>query len=148
MKPRHKKISFIALAVFGLSAVTLLILNTFSSNIVFFHSPTDISKGKAPINQTFRLGGMVKDNSVKHNQDGLKVSFTVTDTIKDINVTYKGILPDLFREGQGVVVQGKLQTTGEFKAEQVLAKHDENYMPPEAKAAMEQAAKTLQLPKK
>ncbi|MCK4742721.1 MAG: cytochrome c maturation protein CcmE [Sulfuriflexus sp.] len=148
MKPRHKKISFIALAVFGLSAVTLLILNTFSSNIVFFHSPTDISEGKAPINQTFRLGGMVKDNSVKHNKDGLKVSFTVTDTIKDINVTYKGILPDLFREGQGVVVQGKLLQTGEFKADQVLAKHDENYMPPEAKAAMEQAARTLLLPKK
>lgn len=146
MKPRHKKISLIALAVFGLSAVTLLILNTFSSNIVFFHSPTDIKAGKAPINQTFRLGGMVKADSVKHNKDGLLVNFTVTDTIKDINVTYKGILPDLFREGQGVVVQGKLQTTGLFKADQVLAKHDENYMPPEAKAAMEQAAKTLLLP--
>ena len=146
MKPRHKKISFIALAVFGLCAVTLLILNTFSSNIVFFHSPTDIKDGKAPVNQTFRLGGMVKANSVKHNKDGLQVSFSVTDTIKDIDVTYKGILPDLFREGQGVVVQGKLQTTGIFKAEQVLAKHDENYMPPEAKAALEQAAKTLREP--
>jgi len=143
MKPRHKKISFIALAIFGLSAVTLLILNTFSSNIVFFHSPTDIKAGKAPINQTFRLGGMVKADSVQHNGDGLEVSFTVTDTIKDVNVRYKGILPDLFREGQGVVVQGKLQQTGLFQAEQVLAKHDENYMPPEAKAAMEQAAKTL-----
>ena len=146
MKPRHKKISLIALAVFGLSAVTLLILNTFSSNIVFFHSPTDIKAGKAPINQTFRLGGMVKDNSVKHNKDGLQVSFTVTDTIKDIDVIYEGILPDLFREGQGVVAQGKLQTSGKFKADQVLAKHDENYMPPEAKAAMDQAAKTLQTP--
>jgi len=146
MKPRHKKISLIALGVVGLCTVTLLILNTFSSNIVFFHSPTDISKGKAPVNQTFRLGGMVKTDSVKHNSDGLQVSFTVTDTIKDIDVTYKGILPDLFREGQGVVVQGKLQTTGIFKAEQVLAKHDENYMPPEAKAALDQAAKTLQTP--
>jgi len=146
MKPRHKKISFIALAVFGLCAVTLLILNTFSSNIVFFHSPTDIKQGKAPINQTFRLGGMVKESSIKHNTDGLQVSFTVTDTLKDIDVTYKGILPDLFREGQGVVVQGKLQKTGIFKAEQVLAKHDENYMPPEAKAALDQAAKTLQKP--
>ena len=146
MKPRHKKISFIALAVVGLSVVTLLILNTFSSNIVFFHSPTDVKEGKAPINQTFRLGGMVKANSVQHDKDGLKVSFTVTDTIRDIPVTYKGILPDLFREGQGVVVQGKLQQTGQFKAEQVLAKHDENYMPPEAKAALEQAAKTLQKP--
>jgi len=145
MKPRHKKISFIVLAVVGLSLVTLLILNAFKDNIVYFHSPTDIKAGKAPINQTFRLGGMVKANSVKHNAQGLKVTFTVTDTIKDINVAYEGILPDLFREGQGVVVQGKLDNTGLFKAEQVLAKHDENYMPPEAKAAMD-AAKTLKQP--
>ena len=146
MKPRHKKISFIALAVIGLSLVTLLILNAFKGNIVYFHSPTDIKAGKAPVNQTFRLGGMVKADSVKHNKQNLKVTFTVTDTIKDINVAYEGILPDLFREGQGVVVQGKLDNSGLFKAETVLAKHDENYMPPEAKAAMDQAAKTLLKP--
>ncbi len=145
MKPRHKKISFIVLAVIGLSLVTLLILNAFKDNIVYFHSPTDIKAGKAPINQTFRLGGMVKANSVKHNAQGLKVTFTVTDTIEDINVAYEGILPDLFREGQGVVVQGKLNNAGLFNAAQVLAKHDENYMPPEAKAAMD-AAKTLKQP--
>lgn len=142
MKPRHKKISFIALAVIGLSLVTLLVLNAFKDNIVYFYSPTDVSAGKAPVNQAFRLGGMVKKDSVKHNSKGLKVTFTVTDTIKNINVAYEGILPDLFREGQGVVVQGKLDNTGVFKAEQVLAKHDENYMPPEAKAAMD-AAKAL-----
>jgi len=145
MKPRHKKISFITLAVIGLSLVTLLILNAFKGNIVYFHSPTDIKAGKAPVNQTFRLGGMVKANSVQHNKEGLKVSFTVTDTIKDIDVTYEGILPDLFREGQGVVTQGKLDAAGIFRADQVLAKHDENYMPPEAKAAMDQAAATKSL---
>jgi len=143
MKPRHKKISFIAIAVVGLSLVTLLILNAFKGNIVYFHSPTDIKAGKAPIAQTFRLGGMVKQDSVKHSAQGLKVSFTVTDTIKDIDVAYEGILPDLFREGQGVVAEGKLDSAGLFKADKVLAKHDENYMPPEAKAAMDQAAKTL-----
>ncbi len=145
MKPRHKKISIIAISVIGLSLVTLLILNAFKDNIVYFHSPTDIKAGKAPVNQTFRLGGMVKENSVKHSNKGLKVTFTVTDTIKDINVAYEGILPDLFREGQGVVTQGKLDASGLFIAEQVLAKHDENYMPPEAKAAMD-AAKTLKKP--
>jgi len=145
MKPRHKKISFIALAVIGLSLVTLLILNAFKDNIVYFHSPTDIKAGKAPVNQTFRLGGMVKDGSVKHNKEGLKVTFIVTDTIKDIEVNYEGILPDLFREGQGVVTQGKLNPAGIFMADQVLAKHDENYMPPEAKAAMD-AAKILKKP--
>lgn len=145
MKPRHKKISLIAIAVIGLSLVTLLILNAFKGNIVYFHSPTDIKAGKAPVNQTFRLGGMVKDGTVKHNAEGLKVSFTVTDTLKDIDVAYEGILPDLFREGQGVVAEGKLDKTGLFKADKVLAKHDENYMPPEAKAALD-AAKTLKKP--
>ena len=145
MKPRHKKISLIAIAVIGLSLVTLLILNAFKGNIVYFHSPTDIKAGKAPVNQTFRLGGMVKDGTVKHNAEGLKVSFTVTDTLKDIDVAYEGILPDLFREGQGVVAEGKLDKTGLFKADKVLAKHDENYMPPEAKAALD-AAKTLKNP--
>ena len=145
MKPRHKKISLIAIAVIGLSLVTLLILNAFKGNIVYFHSPTDIKAGKAPVNQTFRLGGMVKDGTVKHNAEGLKVSFTVTDTLKDIDVAYEGILPDLFREGQGVVAEGKLDKNGLFKADKVLAKHDENYMPPEAKAALD-AAKTLKKP--
>lgn len=145
MKPRHKKISFIAIAVIGLSLVTLLVLNAFKDNIVYFYSPTDVGEGKSPVNQTFRLGGMVKENTVKHNEEGLKVTFTVTDTIKDINVAYEGILPDLFREGQGVVVQGKLSNSGLFKADQVLAKHDENYMPPEVKAAMD-AAKAYKKP--
>jgi len=146
MKPRHKKIGFIAFAVAGLSVATLLVLNAFSSNIVFFFTPTQIANGEAPINQTFRLGGMVKANSVTRSDDGLQVKFVVTDTLKDIPVSYTGILPDLFREGQGVVTQGKLHNDGKFTAEQVLAKHDEKYMPPEAAAALEAAAKTLILP--
>lgn len=146
MKPRHKKISFIIFAVAGLSVATLLVLNAFSSNIVFFFSPTQIANGEAPVNQTFRLGGMVKDNSVNRSDDGLQVQFIVTDTLQDIPVRYTGILPDLFREGQGVVAQGKLQSSGVFTAEQVLAKHDEKYMPPEAAAALEAAGKTVILP--
>jgi len=146
MKPRHKKIGFIIFAVAGLSVATLLVLNAFSSNIVFFFSPTQIVNGEAPVNQTFRLGGMVKDNSVSRSDDGLQIQFIVTDTAKDIPVSYTGILPDLFREGQGVVAQGKLQSSGVFTAEQVLAKHDEKYMPPEAAAALEAAGKTVVLP--
>ena len=147
MKPRHKKIGFITFAVAGLSVATLLVLNAFSSNIVFFFTPTQIANGEAPVNQTFRLGGMVKTNSVTRSDDGLQVKFVVTDTLKDIPVSYTGILPDLFREGQGVVTQGKLHDNGDFTAEQVLAKHDEKYMPPEAAAALEAAGKTLILPK-
>ena len=130
------------LGVLALSGAILLIGNAFKSNIVFFPSPTDISEGKVPTNTTLRVGGLVETGSVTRGEDGLTVSFLVTDTVKSVPVIYKGILPDLFREGQGVVVQGRLE--GEtFRAEQVLAKHDENYMPPEAAAALERAAKTL-----
>jgi len=147
MKPRHKKFTFIVFAVVGLSGATLLALNAFQSNIVFFFSPTQIQAGEAPQNKTFRLGGMVKVNSVERNPDGLNVRFAVTDLAKDITVTYKGILPDLFREGQGVVVEGKLQGDEIFYADQVLAKHDEKYMPPEAAAALKAAGNTLVMPK-
>lgn len=142
MKARKQKFALIMLAVLALSGATLLILNAFQSNIVFFLSPTEIAEGKAPANATFRVGGLVEAGSVIRGDDGLSVSFKITDTIKSVLVHYKGILPDLFREGQGVVVQGKLQGQ-DFHAEQVLAKHDEKYMPPEAAAALEQAAKTL-----
>lgn len=142
MKARKQKFALIMLGVLALSGATLLILNVFQSNIVFFMSPSDVHAKKAPINAIFRLGGMVETGSVKRGSDGLTVSFRVTDTLKSVIVHYKGILPDLFREGQGVVVQGKLSGS-DFQAEQVLAKHDEKYMPPEAAAALEQAAKTL-----
>jgi cytochrome c-type biogenesis protein CcmE len=149
MKPRHKRFALIigALAVIGVAAT--LILNAFEENLVFFFTPTQVAAGEAPKNRAFRIGGMVKEGSVQ--RDGVNVRFVVTDTAHDIPVTYTGILPDLFREGKGVVAQGKLEdagTTPSFKASEVLAKHDENYMPPEAqqaldKAAVEKASKTL-----
>ena len=146
MKPRHKRAAIIAggLATLGLAAY--LVLNAFQSNLVFFFSPTQVAAGEAPKERTFRIGGLVKEGTVK--RDNLTVAFVVTDTAKEIPVSYTGILPDLFKEGKGVVAQGKLDATGHFTATEVLAKHDENYMPPEAQHAMDQAeiqkaAKTL-----
>ncbi len=139
MKPRHKRALIIvgALAVLVIAAV--LILNALNSNIALYVTPSEVAAGKAPQGQTFRIGGMVKDGSLK--RDELVVHFIITDLVKEIPVSYKGILPDLFKEGKGAVVQGKLNTDGEFIASEVLAKHDENYMPPEAKHALEQAQK-------
>jgi cytochrome c-type biogenesis protein CcmE len=134
MKARHKRLAIIVTAVAGLTIAALLILNAFRSNLVYFFSPTEVLEGKAPVDRLFRIGGMVADGSVK--RDGLKVSFVVTDNNKTLPVTYQGILPDLFREGQGVVAQGKLTADRQFIATEVLAKHDENYMPPDAASAM------------
>jgi len=141
MKPRHKKLAIIIGGVAGLAVVAALVLNAFQSNLVFFFSPTQVVSGEAPQGRSFRLGGMVEEGSVKRAGDGLTVEFKVTDTAKSIPVTYKGILPDLFKEGKGVVTEGKLGADGVFRADQVLAKHDENYMPPEAAHAIEQAQK-------
>ena len=139
MKPRHKRALLIvaALAVIGIAA--LLILNALNSNIALYVTPSEVAAGKAPKGQAFRIGGMVKDGSVK--RDGLTVHFVITDMVKDIPVAYTGILPDLFKEGKGAVIQGRIDPNGEFIASEVLAKHDENYMPPEAKHALEQAQK-------
>jgi len=139
MKPRNKRFVLIAagLAVLGVAAA--LILSAFQQNLVFFFSPSDIAEHKAPAERTFRVGGMVESGSVK--RDGVLVRFIVTDTANTVPVVYKGILPDLFREGKGVVAQGKLGTDGVFHASEVLAKHDENYMPPDAAHALEQAEK-------
>jgi cytochrome c-type biogenesis protein CcmE len=131
----------IVLALAGLGIAATLILNAFQSNLVFFFSPTEVASGKAPTDRAFRIGGLVEVGSVKREQDGLTTRFIVTDTAKTIPVVYKGILPDLFKEGKGVVAEGKLGKDGQFSATQVLAKHDENYMPPEAAHALEQAAK-------
>ncbi|MBS3916411.1 MAG: cytochrome c maturation protein CcmE [Sulfuritalea sp.] len=141
MKPRHKRFALIGggLAVLGIAAV--LVLNAFQSNLVFFFTPTQIAAGEAPTGKTFRIGGMVKEGSMKRQSDGLTVHFVVTDTAKEFPVAYTGILPDLFREGKGVVAQGKLGENGLFTASEVLAKHDENYMPPEAQHAVDQAHK-------
>lgn len=144
MKPRHKKFALIVggLALLGVAAA--LVLNAFQSNLVFFFTPTQVANKEAPVERSFRIGGLVKAGSIQRDADGLTVRFVVTDTAKDIPVTYKGILPDLFKEGKGAVAQGKLNRDGLFVADQVLAKHDENYMPPEAAKALEDAAKAAE----
>ncbi|MGH8762234.1 MAG: cytochrome c maturation protein CcmE [Nitrosospira sp.] len=140
MKPRHKKLAIIASSVTALGVASVLVLNAFQSNLVFFFSPTQVAANEAPVGKSFRIGGLVEEGSVKRQSDGVTVNFVVTDTAKVIPVVYTGILPDLFKEGKGVVAQGKLND-GIFRADEVLAKHDENYMPPEAATALEQADK-------
>ena len=139
MKRRHKKFAIILTAVIGVSVAALFIMDAFQDNMVFFYSPTDVLAGKSPTNKTFRLGGMVEKGSIKKSTKSLRVDFVVTDSHKKIPVTYEGILPDLFREGQGVITQGKLDDNNVFTASEVLAKHDENYMPPEVADAMKRA---------
>ena len=139
MKRRHKRIAFIAVGLAGLSIAAYLVANAFRNNLVFFFSPTQVAAKEAPINRTFRVGGLVQEGTLKRDPDGLTVRFIVTDTAQSIPVVYKGILPDLFKEGRGCVAQGKLGNDGVFRAEQVLAKHDENYMPPEAGQAIDKA---------
>ena len=139
MKPRHRRFLWIGAGVLLLAAATGLVLNAFQSNLVFFVSPTDIVEHRAPQGRAFRIGGMVVEKSLTRAADGLTVHFEVTDTAKTVPVVYTGILPDLFKEGKGVVAQGKIGSDGVFHATEVLAKHDENYMPPEAAAAVDQA---------
>ena len=140
MTPRRRKLVFILAALVAAGAVTALVLNAFRSNLVFFYSPSQIQAGEAPAQRSFRLGGLVQAGSLK--REGVEVSFLVTDTARAIPVRFRGILPDLFKEGKGVVAQGRLGTDGVFAADEVLAKHDENYMPPEAAEALKQAADT------
>ncbi len=141
MKSRHRKLALIALVVAALGVAAALVLNAFNSNLVFFFSPTQVANGEAPTSRAFRIGGLVEAGSIKREADGLTAHFVVTDTAKSMPVTYTGILPDLFKEGKGVVAEGRLGSDGVFIATQVLAKHDENYMPPEAASALEQAQK-------
>jgi cytochrome c-type biogenesis protein CcmE len=145
MKPRHKRAAAIALGVVALGLATALVLMAFEKNLVFFFTPSQVAANEAPQGKAFRIGGMVVAGSVK--RDGIDVRFVVTDTAKSIPVVYRGALPDLFREGKGVVAQGTLGADGVFQAREVLAKHDENYMPPEAAHAVEKAQKTLRLEK-
>ena len=139
MKPRHRRFMWIGTGVLVLAAAVGLVLNAFQSNLVFFFSPTDVVENRAPQGRAFRIGGLVEEKSLNRASDGLTVRFNVTDTAKTIPVVYTGILPDLFKEGKGVVAQGKIGPDGVFRATEVLAKHDENYMPPEAAAAVDQA---------
>jgi cytochrome c-type biogenesis protein CcmE len=137
MKPRHQRFLLITAGIAALAVAGMFVLNAFQSNLVFFFTPTQVSQGEAPKGRAFRVGGMVKEGSLK--KDGENVQFVVTDFAHDVPVAYKGLLPDLFKEGKGVVAQGKLSDGNQFTASEVLAKHDENYMPPEAKHALDKA---------
>ncbi len=139
MKPRRKRMAIAAGILLAVGAAAALVLSAFQSNLVFFYSPSQIALNEAPINRTFRLGGLVEAGSVQ--REGVRVRFVVTDTAKTVPVQFEGILPDLFKEGKGVVAQGQLRD-GIFVAKEVLAKHDENYMPPEAAQALKNAAQS------
>jgi len=139
LKARQKRVALIFGGIAILSVATVLVMNALNSNIAFFVSPTDVLEGKAPQNKTFRIGGMVKEGSIR--RDNLSVHFTITDTAKEVPVLYTGILPDLFKEGKGAVAQGRIKPDGTFAATEVLAKHDENYMPPEAQHAIDKVSK-------
>jgi len=155
VKPRTKRIAMVAGGLAALAVVAGLVLSAFQQNLVFFFTPSQVAAQEAPLGKTFRIGGMVETGSVKRQPDGVTVRFIVTDTAKAVPVVYRGALPDLFREGKGVVAQGRIGSDGVFQASEVLAKHDENYMPPEAaealkqgQAANEKAAQSLVIPSK
>jgi cytochrome c-type biogenesis protein CcmE len=139
MKSRHKKLALIGGALAILGIIAALVLNALNSNIALYITPTEVAAGKSPKDKLFRIGGLVKEGSISRQADGVTISFAITDTEQSIPVHYKGILPDLFKEGKGAVAQGKLNTDGTFVATEVLAKHDENYMPPEAAKAVDDA---------
>ncbi|HQT81171.1 MAG: cytochrome c biogenesis protein CcmE [Ferrovum sp. 37-45-19] len=145
MKPRQKRLFFILGAMLVLGVAATFVVKAFRSNLVFFYTPTQIANGEAPHDRAFRIGGLVKQGTLKH--EGVVSYFVVTDTRRDFPVSYTGILPDLFKEGRGVVAEGKLGNNGMFVASEVLAKHDSNYMPPEAKAALDQAKQVEQTSK-
>jgi cytochrome c-type biogenesis protein CcmE len=137
MTPKHKKrLGMVLLMLIGISAATALALTAFRENMLFFYSPSQIKAGEAPVDRVIRLGGLVTQGSVQRATDSLKVEFVVTDMAQSIPVQYTGILPDLFREGQGIVAIGKMEPNGVFVASEVLAKHDENYMPPEVASSL------------
>ena len=137
MKSRHKRIAIIVAGIALLAIAATLLLQSFQSNLVFFFSPTEVSQGKSPSKGNFRVGGLVEAGSVK--RDGTKVAFKITDTANSMDVVYTGILPDLFKEGKGIVAQGAQGADGVFVADQVLAKHDENYMPPEVAESLKKS---------
>lgn len=140
MNPRRRKLLLmVVFIVFGMGTATGLALMAFQENLLYFYSPTQVAGGEAPLERSFRIGGMVVEDSVVRDPASLEVQFVLTDTMNDITVTYEGILPDLFREGQGIVANGRLAGDGRFAAAEVLAKHDENYMPPEVAQALEKA---------
>ena len=143
MKARHRRFAWIGAGLVALGVAATLVLNAFQSNLVFFFTPSQVVAKEAPQTRPFRIGGLVEPGSLKRDSNSLTVHFRVTDTAQTIAVTYTGLLPDLFKEGKGVVAQGRIGADGTFKASEVLAKHDENYMPPEAAHALERAGKPM-----
>ncbi|AAP85969.1 cytochrome c maturation protein CcmE (plasmid) [Cupriavidus necator H16] len=139
MTPRRRRLGLLLAALICVGIATTLVLNAFRSNLVFFFSPSQVAAHEAPVARSFRLGGLVAPGSIRREGDGMTIRFIVTDTARQVLVVYRGLLPDLFREGKGVVARGKLEADGTFVASEVLAKHDENYMPPEAADALKQA---------
>jgi cytochrome c-type biogenesis protein CcmE len=148
MKQRHKRLALLGLGLVALGGAAALILNAFQSNLVFFFSPSQVAAREAPEGRSFRIGGLVQAGSLQRQADGVSVRFVVTDTAHDIAVVYTGILPDLFKEGKGVVAQGELGPDGVFHAKEVLAKHDANYMPPQAADAVEKARRAAAMSQK
>jgi cytochrome c-type biogenesis protein CcmE len=144
MSPRRRRLIFIVLGLAAMSTAVALVLNALGSNVMFFYSPSQVQAGEAPRTGAFRLGGLVEAGSLRRSADGLDVNFIVTDGAHSIPVSYRGLLPDLFREGKGVVVSGRMGEGAAFTATEVLAKHDENYMPPEAAHALKQAQSQAQ----
>ena len=145
-KPRKKRMAIVGIILLGMGAAAALILTAFEKNLLYFYSPTQIVSGEAPTTRAFRIGGLVEQDSVMRDPQSLQVSFKLTDTRETITVQYVGILPDLFREGQGIVANGKLDADGIFQASEVLAKHDENYMPPEVAEALANAGADMPMP--
>jgi cytochrome c-type biogenesis protein CcmE len=145
MTRRQQRLLLLATALAALALAAWLVLSAFRKNLVFFYTPTQVLAGEAPHNRSFRLGGMVEAASLKRDADGVGVSFVVTDTGRSLPVRYRGILPDLFKEGKGVVAQGKLDADHRFVADEVLAKHDENYMPPEAAYALKKGRESVKV---
>lgn len=139
MKPRTRRLAFILGGLASIGVAAALVLNALNSNVAFFFTPTQVNAGEAPKERAFRVGGLVKQGTLQRND--MTVRFVITDTARDMVVSYTGILPDLFKEGKGAVAQGRLNERGEFVASEVLAKHDENYMPPEAQHAVDTAQK-------
>ncbi len=139
MKPRQKRLVYIVVALAAVGVAVALVLNALKDNVSLYFTPTQVYNREAPIDRSFRIGGLVEAGSMKREGDGLTVHFVITDLKKSLPVVYKGILPDLFKEGKGVVAQGKMEADGVMHASEVLAKHDENYMPPEAADALKKA---------
>jgi len=144
VKPRHRRLALVAGGIAALGIAAALVFSALESNLVFFFTPTQVAAKEAPVDRTFRIGGLVEAGSVRRQPDGRTVQFVVTDTAQRVPVVYQGLLPDLFREGKGVVTQGKLDADGVFRATEVLAKHDENYMPVEADQAVKNAQAAAQ----